>query len=82
VMDTFLDEVGARDSAWQDRASEAAARVSVTVGGRRVRLSPSGAFRLGRRACGRLVVATDGAGGRAAQRLQGVSGRSCSSPST
>jgi hypothetical protein len=82
VMDTFLDEVSARDSAWQGRAGDAAKRVRVTVGGRRVRLSPSGAFRLGTRACGRLVVATDGAGGRAAQRLHGVSGRSCSSPST
>jgi hyaluronoglucosaminidase len=82
VMNTFLDEVAARDSAWQGRADEASSRVRVTVDGRRVRLSPSGAFRLRRRACGRLVVATDGAGGRVGQRLQGVSGRSCSSPST
>jgi hypothetical protein len=81
VMNTFLDEVAARDSAWQGRAGDAARRVRVTVGSRRVRLSPSGAFRLRRRACGRRVVATDGAGGRTAQRLQGVSGRSCSSPS-
>jgi hyaluronoglucosaminidase len=81
VMNTFLDEVASRDSAWQDRAGQAASRVRVTVAGRRVRLSRSGAFRLGRRACGRLVVALDGAGGRSAQRLHGVSGRSCSSPS-
>jgi hypothetical protein len=82
VMDTFLDQVGGRDSTWQGRAEEAASRVRVTVGGRRVRLSPSGAFRLRLRACGRLVLAVDGAGGRAAQRLHGLSGRSCSSPST
>jgi hyaluronoglucosaminidase len=82
VMNTFLDQVSERDSAWQGRAGEAASRVRVTVGGRRVRLSPSGAFRLGPHACGRLLLAVDGAGGRAAQRLHGLSGRSCSSPST
>jgi hypothetical protein len=82
VMDTFLDAVAARDSAWQGRADEAASRVRVTIGGRRVRLSRSGAFRLGPRACGRLLLAVDGAGGRSAQRLHGVAGRSCSSPST
>ncbi|HKP91951.1 MAG TPA: beta-N-acetylglucosaminidase domain-containing protein, partial [Thermoleophilaceae bacterium] len=51
VMDAFLDQVAARDSAWQGRADEAETSVHVSVGGRRVRLSPSGAFRLGRRAC-------------------------------
>ena len=60
----------ANDGAWQDRADQAASRVVVRVGRKRVPLSRSGAFRIGRRAgCGRLVVATDGAGGRTALRL-------------
>ncbi len=68
VMNGYLDAVAALDSAWQGRAGDAAAGVTVTVAGRAVRLSASGAFRLRRRWCGRLVVATDGAGGRTALR--------------
>jgi hypothetical protein len=71
VMDLYLDAVDSRDSAWQDHSDQAASRVTLTLRGRRVRLSPSGAFRLKRRmACGRLLVATDGAGGRTAVRLR------------
>jgi hypothetical protein len=69
VMNVYLDEVEALDSAWQPRAGDAAASVTVTAGGRRVKLSPSGAFRLSRSACGRLLVATDGAGGLTARRV-------------
>ncbi|TMM09370.1 MAG: hypothetical protein E6G00_10515 [Actinobacteria bacterium] len=69
VMNVFTDRVDALDSSWQDRADAAASSVIVTVRGRRVRLSRRGAFRLGRRACGALVVATDGAGGRTGLRL-------------
>lgn len=69
VMNAYLDKVEALDSAWQQRADEASASVTVTAGGRRVKLSPSGAFRLSRRFCGRRVVATDGAGGRTALRV-------------
>jgi len=70
TMNTYLDAVGARDSSWQDRADQAASRVVVTVGRRRVRLSRSGQFEVRRRSgCGHLVVATDGAGGRTALRL-------------
>jgi hyaluronoglucosaminidase len=68
VMNVYLDAVETLDAAWQGRADEAAASVTVTVRGRRVRLGPSGAFRLGRASCGRVVVATDGAGGRTAVR--------------
>ncbi|HEX8074187.1 MAG TPA: hypothetical protein VF545_04335, partial [Thermoleophilaceae bacterium] len=58
-------------SAWQERAGDAASAVTVAIGGRPVRLSESGTFRLRRRAaCGRLLVAVDGAGGRTAVRLR------------
>ena len=69
VMNVFTDRVDALDSSWQDRADQASSSVKVTIGGRRVRLSRKGAFRLGRRACGRMLVATDGAGGRTAFRI-------------
>jgi hyaluronoglucosaminidase len=69
VMNTYLDAVNALDSAWQGRAQEAASSVALTVGGRAVKLRAGGAFRLGRSACRRLAVATDGAGGRTALRL-------------
>jgi hyaluronoglucosaminidase len=75
VMNTYLDAVAALDSAWQGRAEQASESVAVTVGGRRVRLKEGGAFRLGRRWCGRRVVAVDGAGGRTALRLPRCSAR-------
>jgi hypothetical protein len=69
-MNTYDDAVSARDSAWQDHADQAASKVTVTLGGRRVRLAKSGGFSIGRHAgCGRLLVATDGAGGRTGVRL-------------
>lgn len=69
-MNVYLDAVDARDQAWQGRADAAASRVVVTVGGRRVPLSRSGAFRIApRKGCGRLLLATDGAGGRNGTRL-------------
>src|SRR5205823_12706258 len=34
TMNTYDDGVGARDSAWQDRADQAASRVVLTLGGR------------------------------------------------
>jgi hyaluronoglucosaminidase len=75
VMDVYLDAVEARDGDWQPRAGNAASRVTLTLDGKRVALSRSGAFRLARRAaCGRLLVATDGAGGRTAVRLPVCSG--------
>lgn len=69
VMNVFTDRVDEIDSAWTGNADRAASSVSVTVGGRRIHLTPSGAFRIGRRACGKLLVATDGAGGRTGLRL-------------
>lgn len=69
VMDGYLDAVESLDSAWQARADQAASGVTVTFAGKRVKLSSSGAFRLGRSACGRRLVATDGAGGRTALRV-------------
>ena len=69
-MNVYLDAVGERDGAWQPRAGAAASGVTVTLAGRRVALSKTGAFRLARAAaCGRLLVARDGAGGRTAVRL-------------
>lgn len=70
VMNSYLDAVAALDQSWQGRAEEAARSVSVTVAGRPMKLGPGGGFRLGRRHCGRLVVATDGAGGRTALRTR------------
>ncbi|HEX8066786.1 MAG TPA: beta-N-acetylglucosaminidase domain-containing protein [Thermoleophilaceae bacterium] len=69
AMNAYLDAVGALDAAWQERADRAAAGpVAVTAGGRAVPVRASGGFRLRRADCGRLVVATDGAGGRTARR--------------
>ncbi len=69
VMNVFTDRIDALDSSWQNRSGQAARSVAVTLGGRRVHLSRKGAFRLGRRVCGRLLVATDGAGGRTGFRI-------------
>ena len=70
VMDAYLDQVDSLDSAWQQHAAAATSAVTLKVGGRPVPLTPSGAFRLSRRsACGKLLVATDGSGGRKAVRL-------------
>ncbi|MEA2353781.1 MAG: hyaluronoglucosaminidase [Thermoleophilaceae bacterium] len=70
TMNGYLDAVDARDGDWQPHADAAASRVVVTLAGKRVPLSASGAFRLARHsACGRRLLATDGAGGRTAVRL-------------
>jgi hyaluronoglucosaminidase len=70
TMSTYLGAVSARDSAWQDHSDQAASHVTLTVGGKRVKLSKSGRFRIARRTgCGRLLIATDGAGGRTGLRL-------------
>ncbi len=70
VMDAFLDEVAARDSAWQAHANEAAASVEVTLDGRPIAVDPSGHFVLRRVPCGARLVARDGAGGLTALRLR------------
>ena len=70
TMNVFTDRIDALDSDWQGRADAASSSVRVTVGGRPVRLTASGTFGFGRRGCGKLVVATDGAGGRTAIRLR------------
>ncbi len=69
VMDTFLDRVSALDQAWQSQAGLAASSVAVTLDGAPVALASDGSFSLGRAACGRLLVATDGAGGRNGLRI-------------
>jgi hypothetical protein len=69
LMDTYFDRVDELDAAWRRRADRAAASVTLTLNGRAVRLSGDGAFTLSRRACGALLVATDGAGERTAKRV-------------
>ena len=69
AMSVYFDAVDELDGAWQQRASDAAGGVTVTLGARTVPLDERGRFRLGRRACGRLLVATDGAGGHTGRRL-------------
>jgi hyaluronoglucosaminidase len=74
VMDAFLDRATALDRAWQGHDDEAASQVTVTLDGARVGTSPSGRFTLDRSACGRELVATDGAGGRTELRLADCQG--------
>jgi hyaluronoglucosaminidase len=69
LMDEFMDAVEELDRGWLQRSEQAASAVTVTLDGRPVRLRPGGAFRLRRSACGRTLVATDGAGGATAVRL-------------
>ena len=69
LMDGFFDRVDELDAAWQERADRAAASVTLALNGRRVALSENGTFTLGRRACGRLLIATDGAGERTSARV-------------
>lgn len=69
TMNAYTDRVDALDSAWEPTSGAAASSVRVTVGGRPVKVSSAGAFVLGKRACGKPVVATDGAGGRTGFRL-------------
>ena len=69
VMDVFFDEVAALDDAWGPQAERAAASVALALDGVPVPLDPEGRFTLGRDACGRVLVAKDGAGGRSGLRL-------------
>jgi hyaluronoglucosaminidase len=69
VMSAFLDEVRERDAAWAPAAATAASEVTLRLDGRRVPLSGEGGFNLPRSACGGLLEARDGAGGRTAVRL-------------
>jgi hypothetical protein len=69
LMETFFDHVDELDAAYQQRADRAAASVSVTLNGRRIGLRDDGTFRLGPRACGRLLIATDGAGEQTSARV-------------
>ena len=69
LMDVWFDRVDALDSEWRSRADEAASGVTLTLRGRPVALADDGSFRLGRRACGRMLTATDGAGGVTSRRL-------------
>jgi hypothetical protein len=75
LMDTYFDRVDELDAAWQERAERAASGVTLTLNGRRVRLRSDGAFNMGRGACGRLLIATDGAGGATAKRVPKCSRR-------
>jgi hyaluronoglucosaminidase len=69
VMDAFVDRVQSIDSDWQPNADRAASSVSLRLEGRPVRLDPDGGFRVAPEACGDLLTAIDGAGGRTAIRL-------------
>ncbi len=69
TMQVFFDSVDELDRSWLPRSSDAASEVTLTLSGRDVPLGAGGRFRLARSACGRVLVATDGAGGRTALRL-------------
>ncbi len=69
VMDVFVARARALDAAWRPVAARAASRVSLSLDGRPVPTSAGGRFTLRRTACGRVLRATDGAGGRTALRL-------------
>jgi hypothetical protein len=69
VMDTYTDDVDGRDSDWQGRSEQAWRSVVLTLAGHRVRVEATGRFRLPRTACGKPLVAQDGAGGRSGQVL-------------
>ena len=72
VMDAFLDRVQALDDGWQGEA--AAESVEVTLDGEPVPLDENGGFELRGWACGRRLVAIDGAGGRTALRTRPCGG--------
>jgi hypothetical protein len=63
-MDTWFSAVDSLDQDWQGRANAAASSVKLYLAGRPVRLGANGSFALPRRACGKTLVAVDGAGGR------------------
>jgi hyaluronoglucosaminidase len=69
LMDTYFDRIDELDAAWQQRADRAARSVTLTLNGRTLRLGDGGTFRLSRKACGRLLIATDGAGEATAKRV-------------
>lgn len=69
LMDDYRDSVDALDRAWQPKAQQAAASVTVALDGRSISLRAGGAFALPRSACGRTLLATDGAGGTTATRV-------------
>ena len=70
VMEAFIDQVAARDSAWQSRADEAAAAVTVTLDGRPIPVDSDGSFRVRRIPCRGRLVARDGAGGLTVLRFR------------
>jgi hyaluronoglucosaminidase len=69
VMTQYYDAVDALDSDWQNGAGRAASSVRVTLDGRPLALRGDGSFTLPLSACGRLVEAIDGAGGRTDARV-------------
>jgi hypothetical protein len=69
VMDTFVDAVQALDSSWQSNADAASSSVRVRLGPVPVQLDSGGGFHLPGTACGQVLRAIDGAGGRTAVRL-------------
>jgi hyaluronoglucosaminidase len=69
VMVVFYDAVDALDGDWQNHASDAAASVRVKLAGRELPLRSDGSFSLPPSACGKVVEAVDGAGGRTDSRV-------------
>lgn len=69
AMDAFVDQVRQLDADWQTTSALAATSVRLTLEGRPVEVGPDGRFRLGSRAAGGLLEATDGSGGQTAIRL-------------
>ena len=68
-MDDFLEQVVALHDQWVPQSDRAGRSVRLRLGGRRVRHSRQGDFQLPAKACGRRLVAVDGAGDRTELRL-------------
>ncbi len=66
AMNAFVDAARSEDSGWLPSAPLAAGSVRVSLAGKPVPLDDSGRFRLRLTACGKRLVATDGAGGATA----------------
>jgi hyaluronoglucosaminidase len=69
VLDTFLDDVAERDQAYQQRADQAAAGVTLTLNGQPAPPPVNGVVGLSGGDCGLILVAQDAAGGQSSLRL-------------
>ena len=68
-LDDYLNKAAAADAAWAPTAHVAAARVRVTLDGKKVRRHRDGSFTLPAESCGGRLLAVDGAGGETSLAL-------------